>query len=395
MIDLTLKFQITFLLFYIPIQTLCINYYLKTIYTQNKKKFYKLLKSYFLLSIYSGISLFVILFVLFYKSIRWWILHFNLDYLFYISVIISFISMIPPIVLILSVLFSKIRKLDSDKNIDPSKRNLFNKTLIPTSLALFSFSGLSYNLYMAKENIEIVKIKIPFSNLPDSFDGYKIIHISDIHSGFFIREVYLNKVVEFINQLQGDLLVLTGDFITATKQFLPELISALSNLNNSYIKVGVLGNHDYHHPKEVEQSLNQIGIPLLKNNKQTLIKKNDSIHIVGIEDLWSGLDDIDKATNGLNLEDFTILLCHNPDFIPKAVEYNFNLMLSGHTHGGQVRFPVIGSVFVPSKFGVKYAHGLYLEQNTYLYVNRGIGVTEPPLRFLCKPEITEITLIKG
>ncbi|MDH4129573.1 MAG: metallophosphoesterase, partial [Spirochaetota bacterium] len=309
-------------------------------------------------------------------------------------IILGVLISIPPIFLLIIFFIDYIKGKNHKIVFDINKRKFLKRAAIASTVL---GAPLTYHIYSERENVEIVKMGISDKSLPQAFNGFRIVQISDIHSSFYIREKYLNHVVEEINKLNGDILVLTGDYIThlGDKKHFPEFIRSFSKLNNSYKKYAVLGNHDFWTDHRfVESSLNELGIKVLRNESSKIIKNDETIYLAGIDDIIVNRQDIKKATSNVILSEFSILLCHSPDFIYDAVKYNFNIMLSGHTHGGQFQLPFIGPLIIPSRFGRKFGQGLHKVENTHLYVNRGIGVISPPVRFLCRPEITEITLKK-
>jgi len=255
---------------------------------------------------------------------------------------------------------------------------------------------ITYSMYKGIKDVEVSSLRLPLKDCPKSFVGYKIVQLSDIHCSAFIRGDYLSEVIQRVNSLSGDLLVLTGDFLTGMndRKYFPEFLKALSELDSRYTVSAVLGNHEFWENQDtyVERGLTRAGVRVLRNSHQIIRREGESLYLVGIDDISFKRDNIEKAIDGVPLDKLTILLSHNPDFIPTASKYIFSLMLSGHTHGGQVQLPIFGPLIVPSRFGRRYAEGLHKMKDTYLYVNRGIGVISPPIRFLCRPEITQIIL---
>ncbi len=336
--------------------------------------------------IYSILNLLVIIRIIFHKPLLNLSKKYYIDPFLHISLLIATLLTIP----IISIILYHLLKLIS-KTI---KHKIRNPITIVTAITIILYIA-GFILYQKRYDFEVVKISINFKTLPKEFNNYKIVHLSDFHSSYFVREKYLNKIVNTVNNLNPNLIVLTGDYLTSNKNYFHELITALSKLNKKVNKIAVLGNHDlWVDPIFIEKELNLINIKVLRNSNYKISKNNQSIYIVGIDDLFNNHDNINKAIKNIDLNKFTILLCHNPDFIKTAVNYSFDLMLSGHTHGGQIKLPIIGPITLPSKLDNKYTEGLLKKKNTYLYINKGIGVISPPIRFLSPPEISEITLKK-
>ena len=237
---------------------------------------------------------------------------------------------------------------------------------------------------MKKEDIKIEREIIKIENLPQEFEGIKIVHISDLHSSKFGR--IEKKILVIINQLNPDFIFITGDLVSRKPDI--ELISPFWQiLGERYLNriFGVWGNHDhwYKNFETLKKKLKQSQIEILENeNKKLKIGLGEEyIYLIGVDDPYTGRDNLLKARQGIVGKNIPqILLAHSPDIMPKAKEQEIDLVLAGHNHGGQVVIPIIGPVFVPSKYGRKYLKGLFKENLTYLYVNRGIGASLLPIR---------------
>ncbi|HEO65980.1 MAG TPA: metallophosphoesterase, partial [Spirochaetes bacterium] len=341
----------------------------------------------------TGFVFAVISVTLFYYSLQPWVKAYSLKLLLYF-IISAGVGLSLIAIYSLKTWLKPVNRSNKENQPNQSKRKFLAKAFL-TSIVIGT--PITYSLYNEKENIELVQFPLAFKELPPAFHGYRIVQLSDIHSSYSIREDYLNRVIQEVNQLNPDLLVLTGDYLTGKqdKKYFPELLRALSRLDKGMKKYAILGNHDFWTDASfVEKGLKESSIRVLRNEHCLIRQGDDFFYLTGVDDLSARKTDIEKASQNMPLDAFTILLSHHPDFIPTAADYRFNLMLSGHTHGGQIQMPLIGPIIVPSRFGRKYAQGLHKVKDTYLYVNRGIGVISPPIRFLCRPEITEITLIK-
>jgi predicted MPP superfamily phosphohydrolase len=155
---------------------------------------------------------------------------------------------------------------------------------------------------------------------------------------------------------------------------------------------GIMGNHERRLPAEQgEMPFHRAGLTILANAAHEIVIDGASLWIVGMDDLIMRRGDLARALDRVPQEAFKILLVHEPDFVDRAARFSIDLQLSGHTHGGQIRLPGIGPLLLPV-LGRKYPMGLYKVGRTWLYTNRGLGVTRPPMRFNCRPEITLFTL---
>lgn len=242
--------------------------------------------------------------------------------------------------------------------------------------------------------IQIIQKEIYFLNLPKSLDGTKILHLSDLHSWWFGgRERKILKIAEDFNP---DFIFLTGDFIDLPTYLFDRRLKALKNfwkkLSQKFPNrvFGVLGNHD---DSFVLKALEESGIEVLINESRKISFKNEHFYLIGVDDPWTKKDDLTKAMSKVPRDDsFKILLSHSPDVFKEATQSKINLVLAGHLHCGQIYLPIIGAIWVPSKYGQKYLKGLFKENSTYLYVSCGVGTSILPIRINSLPEMTLIFL---
>ena len=245
------------------------------------------------------------------------------------------------------------------------------------------------------------------AKIPKAFDGFRIIHISDIHAATWNgNEKALKRITDQINRLKPDLIAFTGDLITHKSSELKSIVNILGDIKADYGVCSVLGNHDYspYYPwKSKKDSLNNLKYlfkienhmkwKLLNNENMTIHKGGDSITIIGVENWgeppFSRYGDLDKAMENTNPDQFRILLSHNPShWRAEAIDAGIDLMLAGHTHAMQLK--ILGKS--PSSIKYKEWGGLYSKGDQYLYVNEGMGCTLIPFRFGSWNEITAITL---
>lgn len=276
-------------------------------------------------------------------------------------------------------------------------RRSFLKKAALTALGTLALppTALAYARYAEPRWLEVVRIMLDAPRLPQALDGLTLVHFSDTHLGFHYEAEDLERLAETINGLQPDLICFTGDLVDYSLGTQgPAYAAALSHMKARLGKFAVLGNHDYFNGSaNVAGTLEAGGFRTLRNASSRVKSQSAAFWVAGVEDMWHGKPDIKKALGGVTKDAFVLLLAHSPDFADTAVQHPVDLQLSGHSHGGQVRIPFYGHVVTP-KFGKKYVIGEYrLGDGPFrLYVNRGIGVSQHPIRFLCRPELTLITL---
>ena len=300
--------------------------------------------------------------------------------------------------------------------ISPEQNRLFPKRKLTRRSILkhgfrFSVLALLGFGFASRNNLKTEYVALRFSNLPEAFNGFQIVQISDLHASFWVGKQYLAQVIDQVNALSKDLVVITGDIITgsvndfwkrwlpaAGGDYIPMVIETLSKLEGGP-KLAVLGNHDQWDGKETEKrlvtELQRIGIDVLRNRSKTLGRGKDQIVLVGTDDIWFTYN-IDLALKDVAPEDFTIALCHSPDVREDLnSQQGVELALCGHTHGGQVAVPYLSHHFVPIKNSARYLSGLVKEPYGYTYVNRGVGTLVFPFRIGAPPEITSIKLVRA
>ncbi len=261
---------------------------------------------------------------------------------------------------------------------------------------------LAYSGEFERHHLEITRHTVELARLSPALDGLRIAQLSDFHYEQWTEPYFIREVVEQVNRLAPDLVLLVGDYVSEGP--LPPARGAQMSYPCAEILSGiqcpqrwcVLGNHDAKvGPVIVTDALESHGLPVLANNYVPFERNGARLWIAGVKDV--GVSDPDlhlAAPRGLQTaREPVILLAHEPDFADRVVRHGgVDLMLSGHTHGGQVRLPFFGAMYVPP-LGRKYIEGLFhLENGLQLYVNRGIGTVGVPFRFDCRPELTLITL---
>ncbi len=240
---------------------------------------------------------------------------------------------------------------------------------------------------------EITQIDIRLKRLGAAHDGLKIVHLTDIHHSLFTPLEDVQRAVHLANVLRPDVVALTGDYVTLSPSYIWPVARALGKLRARLGVFAVLGNHDFQvDADEMARALRAQDIRVLRNSHVALRAGATVLWIMGVDDLGWAADDFQAAMRHLPPRDAKVLLCHNPLGIWRASPYGIDFMLSGHTHGGQVRLPVVGSVYGRSKLGERFVEGWNRLDGTQIYVNRGIGKVLLPVRVGCPPEIACICL---
>ena len=262
------------------------------------------------------------------------------------------------------------------------------------SCATAAVGGYMYASRLEPKWLTIERVDIPLKGLKHVHDGLKIVQLSDIHLHPHTQIDLVEKAVQIVNDIAPDLIALTGDYVLEMAESIFDLAPLLSQMNARFGIFSILGNHDlWTNADIVLKGFEEAGLPVLVNQGLALDIEGESLFLAGLDDGWSGEPDLNAALEDCPADTPAIVLMHEPDFIGEiAQDPRVSLQLSGHTHGGQVRLPGIGTLALPT-YGRKYDIGLHKVNQTMLYVNRGLGVIGPPVRFNCRPEITEITLV--
>ncbi len=215
-----------------------------------------------------------------------------------------------------------------------------------------------------------------------------------MHRGPFTSFEFIKKISKNVNYLKPDLIIFGGDYIYASLNYLKDVFLPFNNFNPPLGKWGVLGNHDnYLGTKKVIRVLKESAIELLNNSSIKLIFGGNILYIFGVDDFRTGYPDLKKAIKFLKEDGIVIGISHNPLFWEKGkLNFSADLLLSGHTHGGQIDLPFLGPIFLLPGHGREYYRGFYNINGNKLYVSRGIGTIHIPLRIFCPPEITFIEI---
>jgi len=294
----------------------------------------------------------------------------------------------------------------------PSRRRFVS--LIGMGVAAIPFAGMIYGMLWGRYNYRVVKHTLYFDDLPEAFDGYRVVHISDIHSGSFDNAEKVQYGIDMINAQHADVIFFTGDLVNNKAEEMRPWIAHFKQLHAKDGVYSVLGNHDYgdyvqwDSPDEKAKNLEtlkqihqQLGFCLLNNESVFLSRGQQRIAVVGVENWGQGFvkkGNLKQALSQVDKKDFKILLSHDPTHWQYEVlkDPNFiHLTLSGHTHGMQFGIEIPGVIkWSPAGWRYKYWGGVYKEKDRYINVNRGFGYLAFPGRVGMPPEITVIELKK-
>jgi predicted MPP superfamily phosphohydrolase len=293
------------------------------------------------------------------------------------------------------------------------RRNFISQ--IALGLAAIPFASFIYGIVQGKYNYKVLKYQLTFKDLPEAFDGFTITQISDIHSGSFTNKEKIQYGVDLINEQKSDIMLFTGDIVNNKADEMDNWMDVFDKLEAKEGKYSILGNHDYgdymdwDNPQDkidnfqkVKDIHQKIGFDLLLDEHRYLEKDGQKIALLGVENWGKGFNqagDLDRASAGILKEDFKILMSHDPSHWDEKVKkdpFNYQLTLSGHTHGLQMGIEIPGWFkWSPSKYAYKQWAGLYKEADRVINVNRGFGYHAFPGRVGIWPEITVIELKKG
>ncbi|HKD02585.1 MAG TPA: metallophosphoesterase [Terriglobales bacterium] len=297
--------------------------------------------------------------------------------------------------------------------VDPGRRDFFR--YFAYLAGTMPFLAACYGFATGRLKYQIQKVEIPIAGLPKSLDGLRIVQLSDIHIGDFMPQEEVGRAVAMANQLQPDLAVVTGDFISGHNDPLEDCIHELSKLRAPLGTWGCNGNHEIYARAEdaAQQLFRRYGMRLLRQENVQLDWQGARFNLIGVD---YQRDRMTPGPHGRTLEHIeqlvsrdmpNILLSHNPNSFHRAAELGIELSLAGHTHGGQVKFEIVDHAWSPARLITDFVAGLYRlplgkrqedgrnpasVKTAYLYVNRGLGTFGMPVRLGVPPEITLLTL---
>jgi predicted MPP superfamily phosphohydrolase len=270
--------------------------------------------------------------------------------------------------------------------------------------ALTAGIGSYYARYIEPRMLSVSYHTIYSPLIPKGFDGVKLVQFSDLHLGYHYSLTQLSKVVEKINSEDPDIVFFTGDLVDDLQTYneITHISPILQTIRAPLGKFSIYGNHDHggYGTQVYRNLMKQAGFQLLQNQETRIqLLDGSQLSILGIDDMLLGRPQIEQTVQKSLPDIYTIVLVHEPDIAPLIANYPVDLQLSGHSHGGQIQIPLIGPIVTPP-LAQQYIEGFYtinrqMEGDLTVYVNRGLGTTRIPFRFLAKPEITVFTLKRG
>jgi predicted MPP superfamily phosphohydrolase len=279
---------------------------------------------------------------------------------------------------------------------------LKTRLLVAGALVTIAVLSLSCGLggLLDTFHVETVQYTCESPDIPSAFDGVRIVFVSDIHRGPYYSETQVGRLVDKVNALDADLILLGGDYVYTGTKYESSSFSQLSRLKAPLGCFAILGNHDYGRPDSANpgsslsiKAAAEAGIPLLLNEGVWLERGGQRIRLGGVADYAASTSKLGPVVEGTKSGDFVLLLSHNPDFSEDLPKDKVDLVLSGHTHGGQVTFFGIWAPYVPSNYGQKYRSGIVQNAVTWVIVSNGIGVSTPlPIRIYAPAQIVVVTL---
>ncbi|MFQ6101573.1 MAG: metallophosphoesterase [Anaerolineae bacterium] len=255
---------------------------------------------------------------------------------------------------------------------------------------LSALGGAGYATLVEPHWPALERVDVPLPNLPAVLEGFTIAQLSDLHRGPETMQEDVTRAVELTLRQEADLIVLTGDYVSGSAEYATSCAEPLSFLTACGDVLASLGNHDHWTDVNVVAgALTDVGLTVLRNAARAVA---DGLWVAAVDDVWERHADLDKALEGVPAGATIVLLAHEPDYADiVAADGRVGLQLSGHSHGGQVRLPFVGPPLLPY-LAHKYPAGRYRVGSMWLYVNRGVGMISPAVRFNCRPEVTLLTL---
>jgi predicted MPP superfamily phosphohydrolase len=280
---------------------------------------------------------------------------------------------------------------------NPGRRRVIQTT--GNALMAAPLAVLGYGTFIERSDFRVRQVDIPLADLPADLDGLRILQLSDIHLSIFLREDELAKVIDQSNELKPHLAVVTGDLISANGDPLDACLRQLKRLKADAGVFGCLGNHERYACVEdyTTRAAARLGIDFLRDRARELRFGGSVLNLAGVDYQRMGQKQLYLRNAGALVKPGTcnLLLSHNPDVLPVAARQGYDLVLSGHTHGGQVTVEILDHSFSPAHFFTPYVYGLYRSGRTAEYVTRGIGTIGVPARIGAPPEISLLRLRKA
>lgn len=314
--------------------------------------------------------------------------------IFYDSIIYGFLF-IDGVFFVLAILWMKNKRTEEWKK----------RGILLAGAFLFAWLVIFYGSFIEPQRIAVREQPVILSLLKNnarSAETLRVALIADFHLGPYKKETFVERAVAKINAQNPDAIFIAGDFVYDDVSQI-QYLYPLKNLEAPLGVFAVLGNHDYseggpktllqegeERAKMVRKKLESLGIRVLVNDSSVMTKDGKKILLIGLDELWTGRVEIPEVAGAFNGK---IVLSHNPDIIHEAARRGIDLVLAGHTHGGQIRLPGIGSVpNIPDELGRAYDRGLFQFENTQLFITSGLGEMGPRARLLAPPEIAVLEI---
>ncbi|MEP6923313.1 MAG: metallophosphoesterase [Pyrinomonadaceae bacterium] len=264
----------------------------------------------------------------------------------------------------------------------------------PLRVLAENVSQVARDAFNESKQLTVERQQIWLNRLPAQFDGWRVVLLSDIHHSPLTDAEQIEKTVKITNSLRPDIIVLTGDYVTHEVEYIAPVAEMLGKLQALHGVYAVLGNHDHWTDAAMVTDLFRANqIPVLINEGFRFELNGASVWLCGVDDMMVGLADLDLALSGSRADEFKFLLCHNPSILRLAERKGVDFIVSGHTHGGQIRLiKDADDLLLPR---TRRASGLLKRRNTQVYISRGIGTVVLPIRYQCPPEITLLELRSG
>jgi predicted MPP superfamily phosphohydrolase len=271
-----------------------------------------------------------------------------------------------------------------------NRRTFLKRAAVGAAAASLAAAG--YGLAEASA-VRVTRYTVAVPRLPSSFAGLTVALAADLHHGPLNGLTFIRSVVSELNELNADLIALSGDFIeNADTAYVRPCFEALSALRAPLGVFAALGNHDHWPgPRWVHAAIREFGLTDLTNAGRWLERGGGRLRLGGVDDLWNGKQDLAAALGDTAPDETCVLLSHNPDYAETLTDRRVGLVLSGHLHGGQINVPWVAPQ-VPSRYGKKYLYGLVRAPHTQAFVTRGVGVVSLPFRVRARPEVNLLTL---
>jgi predicted MPP superfamily phosphohydrolase len=282
----------------------------------------------------------------------------------------------------------------SQKKVKLSQRlNAAAKSPTPFRDLAGRLSSVAREALAEANSIIVENVTVRLARLPKKFDGFRIVQLSDIHHSPYTDIKHIMRAFNQANELAPDIIALTGDYISHDDSYIPPVVEAMGKLRAKHGVYAVMGNHDHWtNGTLISDMMKNEGIRVLNNEGFRLEYNGASIWLAGVDDLLVGLTDLPAALKGSHKKEMKLLLAHNPSIIRMAEPARIDLMLSGHTHGGQIRLRETKESILFPRRQRRLSSGLHRRGETQIYITRGIGTVVLPMRYGCPPEVSVIEL---